>query len=71
MSGFLQEDNGNSSTIRLIPLLLIAGSIYFGTFAVVMNSELAQEITQAFLLAATGGTIAKVVQKPFESKVVT
>lgn len=64
---FLQEDNGNSSLIRLIPFILCIASVIFGILAIILDSQLANDITKAFLTAACGALAAKVVQKPFET----
>ena len=69
MSTFLQEDNGNSSLIRLIPLILVITSVILALLAVIFSSSIAAELSKVFLAATTGALITKVIQKPFEEAV--
>jgi ABC-type methionine transport system permease subunit len=66
MNDFLQDSEGNSSLVRLIPFILCLASILFGLIGVLTHNELGTDMAQVFLAATTGGLVAKVVQKPFE-----
>lgn len=66
MSSFLEEDNGTSSLIRLIPFILTIACIAFGFLGIVLKEELAIELSQSFLVAITGTLGVKAYQKQYE-----
>lgn len=67
MTGFLSEDNGNRSAMRLMCLMSLCAAIAFGWLVVVgKGSNDAPTIVWAFLGCAFA---PKVAQKHLESKI--
>lgn len=66
--GFMQEDNGNSSSMRLMSLIALISAIAFGGFTLANPDvkEVGPNITLSFLVAAFS---PKAVQKFAENKV--
>jgi hypothetical protein len=69
-SNFLQEDNGNFSTVRLIPIVSLFFAFILAILAINMGSTIALDLAKTFLIYGTGGgLVAKIAQKPMEEKV--
>jgi hypothetical protein len=64
-AGFLQDDNGNNSAMRLMSSVALVAAIFFGSYTLVNSvnskevSSVGTNITFAFLAAAFGGKAAQ------------
>jgi hypothetical protein len=63
---FFQEDNGNSSSMRLMCFVSLIASVLFGVLTIYTNSQEGILVTFGFLL---GAFAPKAVQKFAEQKV--
>lgn len=62
--GFLQNDFGDNSSMRLMSLLALIAAIAFGWYSVTHETSSGTEITLAFLGFAFAGKVAqKAVEK--------
>jgi len=60
-SGFLQDNNGNNSAIRLMCFMALITAIAFGSYTLVNSKDVGPvgtNLTFAFLAAAFGGKVA-------------
>jgi hypothetical protein len=61
-AGFLQDNNGNNSAMRLMSLIALIAAICFGSYTLVNSKEVGSvgtNITFAFLAASFGGKAAQ------------
>ena len=66
-SGYLEEDNGNKSSVRLLSFIALVAAILFGVLTILTpNGSEGIYITFGFLLAAFA---PKALQKYVETKV--
>lgn len=65
MSNFLEEDNGNKSSMRLMSFIALLAAVIIALIGVWFDKQLAITFVEAFLAAAF---IPKTVQKFAESK---
>ena len=65
MIKFLEESEGNKSTMRAISVVLTIAACFFGYLTISLESEMGLWVTMSFLSVAVGG---KVTQKMFEVK---
>jgi hypothetical protein len=60
-AGFLQDDNGNNSSMRLMCFIALITSICFGFYTLVNSNQVGQvgtNLTFAFLASSFGGKVA-------------
>ena len=60
-AGFLQDDNGNNSSMRLMCFIALITSIFFGFYTLVNSNQVGQvgtNLTFAFLASSFGGKVA-------------
>ncbi|MEB3189698.1 MAG: hypothetical protein VKL42_05065 [Snowella sp.] len=61
-AGFLQDNNGNNSAMRLMSLIALIAAICFGSYTLVNSKDVGSvgtNITFAFLAASFGGKAAQ------------
>jgi len=61
-AGFLQDNNGNNSAMRLMSLIALIAAICFGSYTLFKSKEVGSvgtNITFAFLAASFGGKAAQ------------